>query len=64
MPRFDDEREFPEKEIDFGFVENENKSAWVGKQNIVEITAVNCKGTGQRNINRVYFIPVMSYSRT
>ena len=40
------------------------KYAWVGKQNIVEITAVNCKGTGQRNINRFYFIPVMSYSRT
>ena len=50
---------FPEKEIDFGFVENENKNA-----NTVKITAVNCKGTRQRNISRYYFIPVMSYSRT
>lgn len=30
----------------------------------MEITAVNCKGTDLRNINRFYFIPVMSYSRT
>lgn len=29
-----------------------------------EITAVNCKGTDQRNVNHCYFIPVMSYSRT
>ena len=50
---------FPEKETDFGFVENENKNA-----NTVKITAVNCKGTRQRNISRYYFIPVMSYSRT
>ena len=52
---------FPEKETDFGFVENENKNA-----NTVKITAVNCKGTVQRNINRYYFIriPVMSYSIT
>ena len=30
----------------------------------MEITAVNCKGTDLSNINRFYFTPVMSYSRT
>ena len=62
VPRFDVEREFSRKKKSiFGFVENENKNA-----NTVKITAVNCKGTGQRNISRYYFIhiPVMSYSRT
>ena len=55
---------FPGKRNRFWFRRKRKQKRFVGKQNILEITAVNCKGTGQRNINRFYFIPVMSYSRT